>query len=117
MDSSMPSVADYFRVEGQPAEHFHADHALRQSIQLARQGMFHHQPKKVLAAFASGEGVTRNHCLQRTAYAKQPCSGLSLSAFSDCCPDGMDGQYYCLTCLNGCWKLPHNLHINSTLDA
>src|SRR5271165_4845649 len=46
-------------VHGAP-EHFHADHALAQSIKITRQRTFHGEAKKVLTAFAAREGVARN---------------------------------------------------------
>ena len=50
-----------------PAKHFYADRALMQVVHITRQGVFYHEPEKLLAAFASGESITRNHRFERTA--------------------------------------------------
>ena len=52
---------------GAPTEHFYADHALTQAVHITREGVFYHQPEKVLAALAPGEGIARNHRFERTA--------------------------------------------------
>jgi hypothetical protein len=48
-------------VIGGPVEHFYADHALTQFVQITGQGVVYYEPEKVLAALAPGEGIASNH--------------------------------------------------------
>jgi hypothetical protein len=54
-------------VIGGAPKYFYADHMLTQVIQLTDQGTFYQQAKKVLAVFASGERIARNHKFERAA--------------------------------------------------
>src|ERR1700731_228338 len=64
-----------------PTKHLDPDCALTQGIRLAGQGVFYQQPKKVLAPLASGECITRNHQLQRSANRIKPFSGALIRFF------------------------------------
>ena len=44
-----------------PVEHFYADHALTQFVQITGQGVVYYKSEKVLAALAPGESIARNH--------------------------------------------------------
>src|SRR5215469_9351851 len=48
-----------------PSEHFYADHALTQGVQVTRQSVFDDQSEKVLTAYAWSKCIARDHRLER----------------------------------------------------
>jgi hypothetical protein len=74
-------------VIGAPVEHFYADHALTQFLQITRQGVVYYEPEKVLAALAPGESIASNHRLELISDGLNLLSAEFLRAFEvmSCC--------------------------------